>query len=191
VLPVVGKNLTSLFARPDYQHPWAGLLRPALFGYVSSFWPLCLADRDSCGRLLEILTVALSLRTPLWWEAIRVRALPRVPEAITLFDSSDWADTLKAFQGGSADEAKCRHAGSQLLLDAWLYFAGATNSPEESPFHDLVTLTRDDPSAVLRVAHCIRDIVCGNAPRIAALKAMVASDDPEFQTVFREAFWID
>jgi hypothetical protein len=51
-------------------------------------------------------------------------------------------------------------------------------------------LTRDHPSAVLRVAHCLRDIGYGKKSRLEDLDEVVSSADPQFQILFRTAFWI-
>jgi hypothetical protein len=155
------------------------------------FWTYCLGERKLYGPLLEILTTAFALRTPHWSEAIRVRTLPRVPEGITLFEPSVIADTLRAFRAGTPGESDCYHAGAQLLLDAWIYFAELTESPSDSPFRELAALTRDHPSPVLRVAHCLRDMAYGDRSRVADLEKLVESNDPGYRSLFREAFWIE
>jgi hypothetical protein len=64
-------------------------------------------------------------------------------------------------------------------------------APEQSPFVRLVAITRQDPLLELRVAHCLWDIAFGNEQRIADLKAMVNSEEPELKRLFVDACWRD
>jgi hypothetical protein len=114
-----------------------------------------------------------------------------VPERITLVNPAIWRRTLQAFRDSTADDQDCRHTASQLLLDIWLYLTQCVNSPQESPFAELADLTRSHDSACLKVAHCLRDIAYGDTSSAADLTAMVESDNPSFQQIFRKAFWID
>jgi hypothetical protein len=155
-------------------------------------WEIFLGQSELHGPVLDILCQALDLQ-PLaqWWEALRLRWLPRVPERITLMDPAIWAQTRQAFTDEIVDDSNCRHAASQLLLDTWLYLTGGIDALEESPFAELATLTRSHPSAPLQVAHCLRDLVYGDAAREEDLVHMVESDKPTFRKLFEGAFWRD
>ena len=120
-----------------------------------------------------------------------MRWLPRVPERITLVNPEIWQRTLQAFRNSTAEDADCRHAASQLLLDIWLYLTECIDSAQKSPFTELAGLTRSHDSACLKVAHCLRDIAYGDQSRTQDLTAMLQSDDPSFRQLFRGAFWID
>jgi hypothetical protein len=85
----------------------------------------------------------------------------------------------------------CRHAASQLLFDIWLFLSGCVNSKEESPFAGLAKLTSQHPSVYLRVAHCLRDLAYGDGSGADLLYEMLNTDDPEYQQLFRDAFWRD
>jgi hypothetical protein len=52
--------------------------------------------------------------------------------------------------------------------------------------------TPEDPeAAVVKIAHCLRDIAYGDESRTDDLIRMVKSDDPEYNKIFREVLWID
>lgn len=52
--------------------------------------------------------------------------------------------------------------------------------------------TPEDPeAAVLKTAHCLRDIAYGDESRTDDLIRMVKSDDPAYNNILREALWID
>ncbi len=153
---------------------------------------MVIRDVELHGPILDLLCDIFRLSPPApWWAALRVRWLPRVPERITLVNPEIWRRTLQAFRDSTADEADCRHAASQLLLDIWLYLTHCIDSPKQSPFAKLTALTRSHDSACLKVAHCLRDIAYGDESRTKALTAMIQSDVPGCRQLFRRAFWID
>jgi hypothetical protein len=156
------------------------------------FWKSVLDDPTLYSLSLEVLCDLLNLTPrPQWWEALRMRGLPQVPRRITLADPHVWQLTEEAFASHGAGETDCLHAASQLLLDAWLWFAGAHDHPDKSPFASLVRLTRPVDAPPLRVAHCIRDLAYGDESRANDLVAMVRSKEPAYRRLFEEAFWRD
>jgi len=159
-----------------------------------SFWAVVAADKELHGPILDIMCDIMGLNPRLsWFEALRLRWLPRVPDRITLVDPRIWQRTLQAFRDSRPREEDCRHAASQLLLDTWFYLTGYISSRVELPFAELARLTRTSPSPFLQVAPCLRDLAYGNQSDVAAarLDAMVESQDPKYQQLFREALWID
>ena len=60
----------------------------------------------------------------------------------------------------------------------------------QSLLAELADRTRDRPEPALRIAHCIRDLVYGDASRIDDLASMVVSDDPEYHRIFVSCYWL-
>ena len=139
--------------------------------------------------VLDLLCDILALRPrPQWREAARLRALPQVPERITLTQPAVWEATRQAFREQRATDMDYENAASQLLLDVWLWTTNAYNAPADSPFADLSGLTHALDVPMLRVAHCVRDIAHGR-DRSKDLRAMVESEDLGYRTLFEEAIW--
>ena len=157
---------------------------------TGDLWQAVLAAPDLYTPIIDVLcdTFALTPRVQ-WWEALRVRFLPMVPQRITMFDEAEWKQVETAFEAGNAGETEVYGAAWQLLFDAWLYIFEYYKSPDESIFSHLADLTRemDDPS--LRIAHCIRDLAYGDESRTDDLIAMVRSDDPGYRTIFEACLW--
>jgi hypothetical protein len=114
-----------------------------------------------------------------------------VPSRITLADPHVWQLTEEAFSSHGAGETDCLHAASQLLFDVWLWFAGAYDHPDKSPFFHLDQLTRHVDAPPLHVAHCIRDLAYGDKSREDDLIAMMNSSESGYRRLFEEATWHD
>jgi hypothetical protein len=82
-------------------------------------------------------------------------------------------------------------AARHLLVDANLWVLEVYNTAEESPLQRLAALTLTSTFPAIRIAHCIRDLSYGDKSRVEELKRMIESPDPEYQSIFREAYWID
>jgi len=148
-----------------------------------------LQDQDIQDILLDLLCDILALSpSPPWRESARLRALPQIPERITLTQPQVWEATLKAFREHQATAIDHENAASQLLLDVWLWTVKAYKAPEGSPFSKLAELTCALDTPMLRVAHCIRDIAHGQ-DRGKDLQTMVESEDLRYRALFEEAFW--
>ena len=102
-----------------------------------------------------------------------------------------WRRTLRAFRDSTDDELDCRHAASQLLLDIWLYIAGCIDSQQESPFAELAGMTRSTIRPASGSPTAFGTLAYGDRSREGDLTAMVKSQDPGFQELFRKAFWTD
>jgi hypothetical protein len=149
-------------------------------------WPTDL--EPIIGPLCDLL--ALEPR-PHWWEVLRLRVLPRVPEKITLVTPHAWRATRQSFSEGIYTDFACSEAAAQLLFDIGLWLLGIFEDSKESPFAALAELTRHIDSAPLRVAHCLRDLAYGDESRTKDLIAMVQSEDPTYRRLFEAAFWRD
>ena len=155
-----------------------------------AFWQAILDDADLHSFLVDIVCDLLVLAPrPHWWEALRLRWVPRIPECITLTDPQVWKRTEESFVQNRVTEMDCLHAASQLLVDVWLWLVESHDTLEQSPFANLAQLTRDIDSPPLRVAHCIRDLAYGDESREKDLIAMVNSKDPRCRQLFVDAFW--
>lgn len=142
--------------------------------------------------ILETVCDLLGLQQrPHWIEALRIGVLPHVPGRITLTNPAIWRRTLKAYRSGLATQSDHEHAASQLLLDNWLFMVSYHNDKKSSPFRELAELTREIDAPLLRIAHCLRDLVYGNENRTQDLVVMVQSDDPAYVRIFEDAFWRD
>jgi energy-coupling factor transporter ATP-binding protein EcfA2 len=158
----------------------------------ANVWSILRANRKYYSWILDMICETLELRPmPLWFEALRVRFLPKDPGRITLADPDVWHRTLLTFRDNTATAADCSNAAAQLLLDGWLYLTKCIKVQKKSPFAELANLTRRSTAAELRIAHCIRDLSYGDESRADDLKAMVQSNDPELVRIFRRAGWID
>lgn len=157
---------------------------------AGEFWQAVLAAPDLYAPIIDILcdTFALTPRVQ-WWEALRVRFLPMVPQRITMFDRAVWKQVETAVEDGNAGETEVYSAAWQLLFDSWLYIFEYYKSSDESIFSHLADLTREMDDPPLRIAHCIRDLAYGDESRIDDLIAMVGSDDPVYRAIFETCLW--
>ncbi len=126
-----------------------------------------------------------------WREALRIQALPLIPERITLIDPPLWQKTEAAFARGNPSDAEHWTAAALIMLDLWLWLGFETTAWAKSPFAALVQLTQALEHPALRVAHCLRDIMMGNEFRLQDLDAMIHSPKPEYERLFQEAFRVD
>lgn len=155
-----------------------------------NFWPSILVSPDSYSPIINILCDTFALKPrPQWWEALRIRFLPKIPQRIKLYDKTMWEQTESAFDSGNTDETEIYSAAWQLIFDSWLYIFRYYESPDESIFSHLADLTREIDEPPLRIAHCIRDLAYGNKKRAIDLVLMVESDDPQYRDIFERCLW--
>ncbi len=157
----------------------------------TDIWQVILVTPDLYGPILDLWCVIFDLNPQAhWWEALRMRFLPRVPERINDFDEKVWEQTKEAFEKEKYGEAEIYRAAFQLLFDAWLYIYGYYETHKDPLFDRLADLTRAIDAPPLRIAHCIRDLAYGNESRTEDLVAMVKSDDPGYREIFERCHWI-
>ena len=126
-----------------------------------------------------------------WFEAIRRRLLPRLADRFHWLKQATWLATEQAFREQRAKHRDVKQAAYELLLDGWLFIGEAFDRPEDSPFAAIAELTREHPSAELRLAHCLRDLCFGDESRADDLVNMVQSPDPDMRQLLVDCFWID
>ena len=155
-------------------------------------WLTALNDPRFLNSLTDLLLIGLNLNPAhLWREALRHCFVPKIPERLWLYRPDTWERTTAGFADGSAKETDHFAAAWMLLHDLWLHLEHNHAGPDASPFADLARLTRDVDDPALRIAHCLRDLAYGDEDRADDLAAMVSSDDPAYQELFRDAMWID
>jgi hypothetical protein len=167
--------------------------KPALeAGESHHLWSMALNDPRFLNSLTALLLLGFNLNPAhLWREALQHCFVPKIPERLWLHRPDTWERTAASFAEGSASNNDLFAAAWMLLHDLWLHLEHNNAGPDASPFADLARLTRDVDHPALRIAHCLRDLAYGDEDRAGDLAAMVASDDPSYQELFREAMWID
>lgn len=70
-----------------------------------------------------------------------------------------------------------------LIFDSWLYVMNVYDSPDNSPFVGLVTLTRNSTAPALKLAHAIREHAFGDHAQTYYLSSMLQSLDSTLQEV--------
>jgi energy-coupling factor transporter ATP-binding protein EcfA2 len=180
---------------PGFETELVALLldKPALGeGDSRHLWTMALNDPRFLRSLTDLLLVGLDLDPiHLWREALQHCFLPKISQRLRLYRPDTWERTTARFAEGGASMNDHFAAAWMLLHDLWFHFEQNDVGSDESPFADLARLTRDVDHPALRVAHCLRDLAYGDEDRADDLAAMVGSDDPAYQELFREAMWID
>lgn len=153
-------------------------------------WDTLLATPDLCNPILDLLCYSLALKPRLqWWEALRVRFLPKVPQRVTFYKETTWKQVESSFESEKIGKTEIYMAASLLIFDACLYVYGYHHSKDESIFSRLADITRESDAPPLRIAHCIRDLAYGDSSRTKDFISMVNSDDPEYRKIFNAAYW--
>lgn len=162
----------------DYQSP------------PSEFWPTVIADSKFEQFYLDLLCDTFKLQPRVQWEeSLRTLFLPSVPERMDVMDQANWRAVEERYASGSLSERDDDFAAWLLLLDSRLWIGEVYQTPEESYFVRLATLTRDSSAPPLRFAHCIRDLAYGDESRTDDLVNMVRSEDPAYRRMFEECLW--
>ncbi len=155
-------------------------------------WLMALKDARFSSALTDLLLVGLDLRpSDLWREALKHCFVPRISERLWLYRPDTWDRTTAIFAEGIVSENDYFAAAWMLLHDLWIYVEHNDAGPDETPLADLARLTRNVDHPALRIAHCLRDLAHGHEDQADDLVAMVGSDDPAYQEIFRGAMWID
>jgi hypothetical protein len=153
-------------------------------------WQSILTTPEFYSYILDTLCDIFALKPqPQWWEALRVRFLPNVPERVTFFNRSLWKKVETTFEKEEPGEFEVYIAAWLLIFDTWLYVFEYHNTKDESIFAHLADVTREVDAPPLRIAHCIRDLVYGNKSRTEDLVLMVNSDDPQYRKIFEKVYW--
>jgi len=154
------------------------------------FWEGVLSTPSLCSPILELILNAFWLqpRTQ-WFEALRVQYLPNIPQRSKLLDDVLWNAVESAFEGKKFGEFEIYFAAWQLLFDSWLKVQGFYESESPPALGRLAEETSAIDVPPIRIAQCIRDIAYGHESRVADLKAMVRSEDPDYAAVFEKCFW--
>jgi len=155
-------------------------------------WQGFLAESKIEQYTVDLLIDLLQLQpAPQWYEALRVRVLPLIPERITMVNPQIWDRTLASFENNLTSELDSRRAATDLLFDTWLYLIEYHDSKKDSPFARLAELTCAIDHPALRLVHCIRDLAYGEEEREQALMEMVESEDPAMKKLLVDCCWRD
>jgi hypothetical protein len=187
-----GARARALDLGLDLELPWTQNLHRYEERFLESPapWSLILSSPELYGPFLDSLCDAFGLEPRAqWWEALRVRFLPTVPDRIVLVREAWWKEVERAFASRKAGEADLYGAAWQLIFDAWLYMAGCSKQQAKSIVARLADMTRKRDDPPLRIAHCIRDLIYGDRSRTDDLVSMVRSNDPGYRNIFERCFW--
>ncbi len=153
-------------------------------------WSKILSSPMSHDYIVNLICLVFNLEPRAhWWEALRASFLPAIPQRLNFFYQSEYEKLETTIADGKDNEGKIYKAAWILLFDCWLYLGKGYDSPEQSSFKRLATLTRGSDAPPLRIAHCIRDLAFGDESRKDDLIAMVQSNEPEYRAIFEGCLW--
>lgn len=181
-----------------------------LYNIYNDLWN----DTDILNSVVNYLSDIFNVQPRIFWlEAFKRSNLRNMPSQLSIFEPLDWQRTLDTLKTNNHVDEVWR-AASLLLLDSAYYILGFHQpdkeflreklgySDEALSLHlssakktqalltEIAQITRNNNNPVLRIAHCIRDISYGNASRTDDLKAMLDSNDPAYQKIFIDAYWL-
>jgi hypothetical protein len=82
-------------------------------------------------------------------------------------------------------------AARHMLVEADFVALGVFNAAAPNPLTGLAEATQTSDFPAIRIAHAILDISYKRPSGIRDLRALLDSKDPAYQSIFREAYWID
>src|SRR4029434_4677048 len=86
------------------------------------YWESMLVQPNVYNPLIESLCDIFELKPKAqWWEALRVRFLPEVPQRMKLYKKAIWENVENAFAQDNISDTEVYVAASCLLIDAWMY----------------------------------------------------------------------
>lgn len=136
-------------------------------------------------------TIWTLARPALWRTALRVQIVPRLSTlTLELANESTASSILHKLRQHSASSDDLSYA-AWLILHAMRVGLYLGKSHLAGRLASFLAATKDHTHAALRIAHCINSIAEGHKNRIADLRAMINSDDPELKEIFVRACWRD
>jgi hypothetical protein len=139
---------------------------------------------------LDLLCDTFKLKPRMHWEeALRTLFLTSVPERMDFMDPESWRAVEERYESGLLNAGDDDYAAWLLLLDSWLWLGELYQTPQDSNFVRLASLTRSSAAPSLCFAHCIRDLAYGDESRTQDLVDMVRSEEPAYRRMFEEFLW--
>jgi energy-coupling factor transporter ATP-binding protein EcfA2 len=159
-------------------------------GSSNDLWSWAVSNAKFEKYYLDLLCDTFKLQPRIHWEeALRKLFLTTVPERMDFMAPENWRAVEERYEIERLNTGDDDYAAWLLLLDSWLWIGEVYQTPQDSNFVRLASLTRSTAAPSLCFAHCIRDLAYGDESRTQDLVDMVRSEEPAYRRMFEEFLW--
>ena len=156
----------------------------------NDLWSRAVSNAKFDKYYLDLLCGTFNLKPRIHWEeALQTLFLTSVPERMDFMNPATWSAVEERYASGLLHKGDDDFAAWLLLLDSWLWIGEVHQTPQDSNFVRLASLTRSSAAPSLCFAHCIRDLAYGDESRTQDLVEMVRSEEPAYRRMFEEFLW--
>ncbi|QNF34844.1 NACHT domain-containing protein [Adhaeribacter swui] len=153
-------------------------------------WKLFQSNIKLITPLLNILCDGFELEPrALWFEALRVGFLPKIPETNLFSNDYILEDKILYSNTASSFSNNGYHEALLILVNLWISIFGNPSVIENSNFLDLVENARKSDLAPVKLVVNIFDLIYSSDSKSDEIISMIISDNPEFVAMFREINW--